>query len=151
MATININQIKEEAAQLYLNGDYFCSEAIVSVIRKYFDPNMPECAIAMASGYPVGIGGSMCTCGAVSGGVLALGYFFGRVAPKDKKIKHAMALAKELHDYFQSKYKVLCCKVHCHGMKLGSKQHMQQCAMYTGDIAAKTAEIIARELKITVS
>ena len=148
MEKIDLGKIREEAEQLYLNGDYFCSEAIVSTIRKYFDPQMPEQAIAMASGFPVGIGGSMCTCGAVSGGVVALGYFFGRVKPKDKKIKKVMALSKELHDYFQSQYKVLCCKVQCKGMKLGTKEHMSQCAGYTGDLAAKTAEIIARELKL---
>lgn len=31
---------------------------------------------------PTGIGGSGCVCGAVTGGVLALGYFFGRTLTK---------------------------------------------------------------------
>ena len=146
MEKINIETIKKEARQLYLDGDYYCSEAIISVIRKYFAPDMPEQAIAMGSGFPVGIGGSMCVCGAVSGGVMALGYFFGRVNPKDTKVQKAMMLSKELHDYFQSNHKVLCCRVHCKGMELGSPEHMEQCAGFTGDIAAKTAEIIAREL-----
>ena len=143
---IDIKALKEEAEQLYLQGDYYCSEAIVSVIRRYFAPDMPEQAIAMASGFPVGIGGSMCTCGAVSGGVIALGYFFGRTKPKDSKVKKSMALSKELHDYFKDNHKVLCCKIHTKGIKLGSKDHMAKCAMFTGEIAAKTAEIIAREL-----
>ena len=146
MDKINIKTINEEAEGLYLNGDYYCSEAIISTIRKHFDPDMPEQAIAMASGFPIGIGGSMCVCGAVSGGVMALGYFFGRTTPKDSKVNKAMAMSKELHDYFQSKYKTLCCRVHCDGMVLGSPEHMEQCAKFTGDVAAKTAEIIAREL-----
>jgi C_GCAxxG_C_C family probable redox protein len=147
---VNIDTIREDAEQLYLNGDYYCSEAIISVIRKYIDPNMPGQVVAMGSGFPVGIGGSMCICGAVSGGVMALGYFFGRVNPKDVKVQKAMALSKELHDYFQNKYSVLCCRVHCKGMELGSQVHMEQCAKFTGDIAAKTAEIIARELMLYV-
>jgi C_GCAxxG_C_C family probable redox protein len=147
---ININTIRKEAEQLYLNRDYYCSEAIMFIIHKHFAPDMPEQAIAMASGFPVGIGGSMCICGAVSGGVMALGYFFGRVNPKDAKVQKAMALSKELHDYFQSKYKVLCCRVHCNGMELGSPTHMEQCAKFTGDIAVKTAEIIMRELGIQI-
>jgi C_GCAxxG_C_C family probable redox protein len=143
---INISAIKEEAEQLYRDGDYYCSEAIIATIRKHFDPNMPEEAIAMGSGFPVGIGGSMCICGAVSGGVLALGYFFGRVKPKDTKVKKAMELSKELHDFFQGKNKVLCCKVLCRGMELGSDEHKKQCVAFTGEVAVKTAELIAREL-----
>ena len=110
MSKINLNSIKMDAENLYRNGDYYCSEAIISTIRKHFDPNMPEQAIAMGSGFPVGIGGSMCVCGAVSGGVVALGYFFGRVTPKDDKVAKAMKLSKELHDSFQTNRKALCCR-----------------------------------------
>jgi len=150
MNKINIATIKEEAERLYLNGDYYCSEAIISVIRNHFDPDMPEQAIAMGSGFPVGIGGAMCICGAVSGGVIVLGYFFGRVRPKDTSVQKAMVLSKELHDYFQSNNNVLCCKILCKEMELGSKKHMEQCARFTGEIAAKTSEIIARELNIEI-
>ena len=148
MNKINLNAIKMEAEQLYRDGDYYCSEAIISTIRKYFDPNMPEQAIAMGSGFPVGIGGSLCICGAVSGGVIALGYFFGRVAPKDVKVQKAMALSKELHDSFQNNHKVLCCRILTKGMKLGSAEHLKQCVAFTGEVAVKTAQIIARELNI---
>jgi len=150
MNKVNIAKIKEEAEQLYLNGDYYCSEAIVSIIRDYFAPDMPERVIAMGSGFPVGIGGSMCICGAVSGGVIVLGYFFGRVSPKDTKVQKAMTVSKELHDYFQTNNKVLCCKILCNGLELGSQEQMEQCAKFTGEIAAKTAEIIARELDIGI-
>ena len=150
MDKLKLNSIKMEAEQLYRDGDYYCSEAIISTIRKHFAPDMPEQAIAMASGFPVGIGGSMCICGAVSGGVIALGYFFGRVNPKDTKVQNAMALSKELHDYFQSNHKVLCCKILCKGMELGSQEHMAQCIAFTGEVAVKTAQIIARELNIEI-
>jgi hypothetical protein len=36
-------------------------------------------------------------------------------------------------------------------MKLGSPEHMEQCVAFTGEIAEKTAEIIARELKIDIA
>jgi len=146
MSKIDIEIIRKEAEQLYRDGDYYCSEAIIATIRKHFAPEMPEQAIAMGSGFPVGIGGAMCVCGAISGGVAMLGYFFGRVKPKDAKVQQAMALSKELYDYFQNQNKVLCCRVLCKGMELGSPEHMKQCIAFTGDIAAKTAEIIEREL-----
>ena len=41
----------------------------------------------MASGFPVGMGGSGCTCGAVVGGIMAIGMFFGRVQAKDSKVQ----------------------------------------------------------------
>ena len=145
---INLNMIKEEAEQLYRNGDFYCSEAIIYTIRKHLAPDMPEQAIAMGSGFPVGIGGALCTCGAVAGGVITLGYFFGRVSPKDAKVQKTMELSKELHDYFQERNKVLCCKILTKGMTLGSPVHLEQCIRFTGEIALKTAEIITRELGI---
>ena len=146
--TIDIPAIKKEAEDLYREGKYYCSEAIIATIRKHFDTNMPEQAIAMGSGFPIGIGGAMCNCGAVSGGVVLLGYFFGRTLPGDEKVKKAMELAKELHDYFESQHKTLCCRILTKGMELGSPVHMKQCIAFTGEIAAKTAEIIARELQL---
>ena len=150
MRKINLQVIKAEAELLYSSGDFYCSEAIIYTIRKNFAPDMPEEAIAMGSGFPVGIGGSMCTCGALAGAVVVLGYFFGRVAPKDVKVQKAMELSKELHDYFKQKNKVLCCKILTKGMTLGSPIHMEQCVRFTGEIAVKTAEIIARELGFEV-
>jgi C_GCAxxG_C_C family probable redox protein len=147
---INITEIKNEAEALYRDGDFFCSEAIVYTIRKHIDPDIPIDAVALASGFPVGMGGAQCTCGAVSGGIMCLGHFFGRTEPKSEKVQKAMALSKELHDYFIANHKNLCCRILTRGMELGSPVHMAQCISFTGEIAAKTAEIIGRELKLTV-
>jgi len=145
---INLEDIRKEAEGYYANGDYYCSEAIVATIRNQFRVDMPIEAIAMSSGFPVGVGGSKCICGAVSGGVMCIGYFFGRTNPKDLKVNKTLELAKELHDYFATKNKVLCCRILTKDMILGSEIHMKQCVSFTGDIAVKTAEIIARELDI---
>jgi C_GCAxxG_C_C family probable redox protein len=147
---INVNAIQKDAEALYRNGDFYCSEAIVSVIRKHIAHEMPEQAISMASGFPLGLGGAQCVCGAVSGGIMCLGYFFGRTQPGDTNVEKTMSLAKELHDYFTKQHKVLCCRVLTKGMELGSSVHMDQCISFTGEIAAKTAEIIAREAGIKI-
>jgi len=148
---INLTVIRDEAANHYLNGDFYCSEAIVAVIRKYLQVDMPIEAVAMASGFPIGVGGAQCLCGAVPGGVLCIGYFFGRTIPKDTKVNKAMELSNELITFFKSKHKVPCCKVHVEGMELGSDVHKKQCASFTGEVAEKTAEIIVRELNIRIS
>jgi len=100
----------------------------------------------MAPGFPIGMGGSGCTCGAVVGGVMALGLFFRRTQPKDEKVQLTMKLANELHDNFKSKHKFLCCRILTKGMVLGSAAHMKQCICFTGEVAEETAKIIVREL-----
>ena len=145
---VSIKKIQEDAERLFRKGDFYCSEAIVSSIKSNFDLDMPDEMIAMASGFPVGIGKSKCVCGAVSGGVLSLGYFFGRTKGGDPKVQNTLKLANELQESFKKNHKVLCCKILTRGMDMASGEHKQQCISFTGEIAAKTAEIVVRELGI---
>ncbi len=148
ISEIDLQRVKDTAENYYRNRDFYCSEAIVKTIRDSFELNLPDEIIAMASGFPIGMGNSGCTCGAVVGGIMALGMFFGRTSGKDPKVEKTMALAHELHDIFQSKHKMLCCRILTKGMKLGSPEHMKQCISFTGEVAETTASIIAREYKI---
>ena len=150
ISDLNLNKIRVEAEDYYRNGDFYCSEAIVSVIRKHFAVEMPVEAIAMASGFPIGIGGAKCVCGAISGGILCIGYFFGRTTSKDSKVEKAMSLSNELYKSFINNHQVSCCSVLTKNMVFGSGEHINQCASFTGEVAVKTAEIIARELKIKI-
>lgn len=145
---VSIKKIKEDAEELYRKGDFYCSEAIVSSIKNNFEIDMPEEMIAMASGFPVGIGKSKCICGAISGGVMCLGYFFGRTKGGDSKVVKTLELANELQESFKNNHKVLCCKVLTRGMDMGSGEHKNQCISFTGEVAAKAAEIIVRELNL---
>ncbi len=56
-----------------------------------------------------------------------------------------------LQQSFKDNHKVLCCKVLTKNMEMGSDIHMKQCIEFTGEIAKKTAEIIARELNIKIT
>jgi len=144
--TAVIERIRERAEAYYRNGEFYCSEAILKTIKDEFNVDISDKVIAMASGFPVGIGGSGCTCGALTGGVMTLGLFFGRDTGKDPRVNHAMQLSKELHDDFKNTRKSTCCRVLTKGMVLGSDEHMKQCIAITGEIAAKTATIIMREM-----
>jgi C_GCAxxG_C_C family probable redox protein len=145
---IDVKKIRQDAEELFSKGDFYCSEAIVSSIKNNLSVNMPDEMIAMASGFPVGIGKSKCICGAVSGGVMMLGYFFGRTSGGDPKVQKTLELANELQDSFKANHKVLCCKVLTKGMDMSSGEHKEQCVSFTGEIAQKSAEIIRRELNI---
>jgi len=145
---IDINKIRVTAENYYRNGDFYCSEAIVKTIKDEFGLAVSDDIVAMASGFPVGIGGSGCTCGAVSGGIMAIGLFFGRTESKDPKVDKAMALSKELHDIFKGRHNSLCCRVLTKDMTLGSPKHMEQCISFTGEVAEEAAKIIVRELNL---
>lgn len=145
---VDLDRIKATAEAYYRNGDYYCSEAIVRTIRDEFGLDLPDEVIALSSGFPVGMGGSGCTCGAIAGGTMAIGMFFGRTQPKDPRVDQAMALSRELHDAFLANHRSVCCRVLTKGMVLGSPDHMDQCIAFTGEVALKTARLIVRELEV---
>lgn len=146
---IDVEKVRQDAEEYFRRGDYYCSEAIVASVRDNIAPGMPDSMIAAASGFPVGVGRSKCMCGAVSGGVMSLGYVFGRTGPSsaaDPKSVKTLALANELQQAFRDSHRVLCCSVQTKGMDMASGEHKAQCISFTGEMAAKTAEIIAREI-----
>ena len=150
---ISIKQVRHDAEEVFRIGGFYCSEAIVSSVRKNIDPNMPIELVAAASGFPIGVGRAKCMCGAISGAVICLGYFFGRnhpTTPTDPKSQKTMELAYELQESFRQSHKTLCCHIHVKGMDLAGGEHKAQCVGFTGEMATKTAEIIARELGLEV-
>jgi len=149
MSQEKIENVKNDAEELFRSGGFYCSEAVVAAIRKNLAPQMPQSLIASASGFPVGVGRSKCMCGAVSGAVICMGYFFGRVNPtnpQDPVSQNCLKLTNELQESFRKNHKgVLCCSVQTKGMDMASGEHKAQCIAFTGEMAAKVAEIILRE------
>jgi len=130
----------------YLAGDFYCSETVLKVICEHFDTVLPDDIVSLASAFPRGVGGSGCICGALVGGTMALGMFFGRTRRRTtSRSKKAMELSKELHDLFRSKLKAACCRVLTKKLVLGSPEHKQQCSRIAGRVAEETAKIIIRE------
>ena len=147
---VSIQKIQKEGEDLF-RGGFFCSEAVVSVIRSNFELDIPEEVIAMASGFPVGIGRSKCLCGAVSGGIMALGIFFGRTKQGDPKVEKNLEVAKELHDWFKvaNGKNALCCRIITQEFDMQKGEHKEHCIHLTGLVAKKVAEIVVREFKLT--
>ncbi len=143
----DILAVQTTASNYYRNGDFYCSEAIVKTIRDAYELEYDDEVIKLASGFPVGMGGSGCACGAIAGGIMAIGMIFGRARAKGPEIDLAMRLSKKLHDYFKKAHKSTCCRVLTRNMTLGSPDHMNQCIAITGEIAAETARLINDELK----
>lgn len=149
---VSVTAIAQNAEQNFRDG-FFCCEALMAAIRDGFELDIPDEVIAMASGMAVGVGRSGCLCGAVNGGVLALGLFFGRTekkGPTDPKVQKCMQLTNELHSWFKeaNQKNSVCCRVLTKEFDMGKGEHKEQCIYFTGLCARKTAEIIVRELDL---
>ena len=147
---VSVAKIAKDAEDLF-RGGFFCSEAVVSSSRSNFEMDVPEEVIAMASGFPIGIGRSKCLCGAVSGGVMAIGLVFGRTVQKDPQVEQTLLLSKELHDWFKEANgkNALCCRILTKEFDMGAGEHKEQCIRFTGLVAGKVAEMIIREKGLT--
>lgn len=142
----DIKEIRECAESYYANADFFCSEAVLKAVVEGFDRELSHEVLAMSSGFPVGIGGAGCTCGALNGGVMALGYFFGRSMAKGGEVRKAMKLSRQLHDKFTELNRCTCCRMLTKGMEKGSAEHKKQCVRFTGEVAEEVSQIIKDNL-----
>lgn len=148
--SVSPTKVAKDAEELY-RGGYFCCEALMCAIRDNFELDVPDAVIAMSSGMSVGAGRSGCMCGALNGGILALGMFFGRTeqkGPNDPKVQKCMSLSNELHQFFKTKNgkNSACCRVLTREFDMSKGEHKEQCIGYTGMCAGKVAEMIIREL-----
>ncbi|WP_422148534.1 C-GCAxxG-C-C family protein [Methanoregula sp.] len=139
------SRIRKIAEEYYRSGRYYCSEAIVKTINDEFGFGYPDDIVKLASGFSIGMGSAGCACGAVTGGVMALGMVFGREEPGDPSIDRCLAFSRELHAFFISRHGCICCRTLIHGMVLKSPEHLRQCTGLTGEVAEETAKIILRE------
>ncbi|QOV19626.1 C_GCAxxG_C_C family protein [Blautia liquoris] len=150
---VSLKKIQEDAKNNFREG-FFCCEALVSAVKDNFELDVPDQVIAMATGMAVGAGHSGCMCGALNGGILTLGLFFGRTekkGPADPQAVKCMELTNELHDWFRKENgkNAVCCRVLTREFDMGKGEHKEQCIHFTGMCAWKTAQIIVRELGLT--
>lgn len=73
----------EFAAARYYETGLHCGESVVRAVNELAGSPMPPEVFRMASGFCEGISGSRCTCGALAGGVMAMGLLGGRTDPTD--------------------------------------------------------------------
>jgi len=144
---INLKEVELAAESLYKRGGFSCSESVMSTIIDCFELQIPKEVIALTSGFSGGIGKSGCTCGALAGGVMALGIFFGRSEEGDPKVKKNHELTNELYQAFYTRTEkdAVCCRVLTKGFDMEVGEHKNHCSKYVGFIARKVAEIIIRE------
>lgn len=53
---IDMDQLRKDAVEIF-NAGFACSESVIYAIRKNFEIDLSDDAIAMSSGFPWGLGG----------------------------------------------------------------------------------------------
>ncbi len=139
-----VETARRKAEEFYRSGQFLCSEAVFLVANEFLGRPVPDDMVRLASGFPVGMGKAGCSCGALTGGVMALGLKYGRSTP-GAATPGMFEAAKELHDRFRARRQCVCCRALIRKFEFGSPEHIQQCITITGEVAADVVELLQRE------
>jgi C_GCAxxG_C_C family probable redox protein len=138
--------IRQRTFNLMSTGRMMCSEAVLSVLNQGLGGGLPpDVAMKVAAGFPEGIGGSGCICGALTGGVIALGLFLSQGNSNSIDRHKAMAASGRLHQDFKSRFGSTCCRVL---IKYGSSEiphYFEACCDRGGWAAEHAARMILAE------
>lgn len=113
------------AGRLFASG-LNCAEAVALAATGSDDPAL----LSLAKPFGGGIGGNKCLCGAISGGVLALGYR-GRG-------QQAGALVKQ----FKAAHRATCCSALSKPYTWKSPEHLANCRRLTESTANMVAKLL---------
>ncbi len=103
---MNISESAPQNAKAYLNKGYNCAEA---TLLSLVEDNAPLDLIKVSTPFGGGLGATRGVCGIVTGGSMAIGYYFGRSNPDDLDIKKLnYKLTRQFLDYIRNNYKMDC-------------------------------------------
>ncbi len=136
-----VEKARNKAEGYFKRGEFYCSEAVFTTINEILGQKLPPETVQLASGFPVGIGQSKCLCGAVTGGVMALGLKYGRTAPGAEMPEGSFPNSADLHDHIINTYGSTCCRVLTKDFDdFGSPERAKHCYQITGEVAAWVME-----------
>lgn len=118
---------REDAGRLFAGGQN-CAQAVFEATTGRNDPEI----LKMAEAFGGGIGGSKCLCGAVTGGVMALG-----LCGKGDR-------AQELVTAFKGRFGMTCCAGLSRPFKWKSREHLANCRQITEETAQLVADLLKR-------
>lgn len=126
------------ASDYFLNG-FHCAESVASAVLESRNID-PAQATMHATPFGGGVGKSFCDmCGALSGGLIAIGHFHGRTQ-RGKNWDSPAEMGKELREHFIEQYgETNCGKLR---ERFGDRQ-MEKCAQIVEAVSQATKEIIA--------
>jgi C_GCAxxG_C_C family probable redox protein len=141
---VNKNEIQEKTYRYFLSG-YHCAESIARAVMESqvepFDPNW----IKAASAFQGGIGKcKQDACGALTGGVVAIGVLKGRTTP-DQDNTEAVNLANQFRERFIKKFGSTNCAVLLKTVVDPNPEYT--CKHLTRDAAGLLADVMMEQSK----
>ncbi len=135
-------QVEQRAFDLFQSG-FNCAEAVSTAIVESCASKQERYTSKVATAFGGGFGGTKCeTCGALTGGMIALGWLFGRTEPGADKQK-AYALATEFRNRFLDAFDATQCKAVLDAF--GKQENLIKCKHMTGAAAGILFDILQAE------
>ena len=127
---------------LYRDDNLNCAESVLKALLVEAGHACPPELLKLASAFGHGMGGAGCACGALVGGEMAIGYFLGRTESKGKAPAGCTKAAKELHSRFVALNRATCCRILHKGLKHGTPEQKQSCALRSGGGGRLAAQLL---------
>lgn len=125
----------------YFQSGFHCAEAISKAILEFHAGEQSAALPRIASGFGGGIGKSKeDVCGALSGGIIAIGYLYGRMN-SDEDLQKVMEVSAEFRKRFIQEAGSTNCAVIL--QRFGDQENMTKCKRMT----VRAAKILSDLLK----
>lgn len=141
--TTRSDELAARAVALRAELGYNCAQAVACALAPEIGADAEACYV-LSEGFGGGMGGHTETCGAISGGVMALGQVSsGGTALSGTTKKRTYELTRELVERFGAKNgSTICCELKGAGCEHGP---LRSCPGCIEDAVKITTEIIARQ------
>ncbi|MFH1983161.1 MAG: C-GCAxxG-C-C family protein [Pseudomonadota bacterium] len=135
-----------ELARIHFESrSYMCAESVLLALNSALGGGLTDAhAVALSAPFSEGMGGSGCTCGALSGAVLAIGLFTGN-GEAYRHRRRSRKFANQFHGKFAERFGSACCRVLCRKVRHDTQLHFEHCAGITGEAARLAARLILEQ------
>ena len=129
---VNLEEMKKYGDNLFHNG-FSCAEAVIYTLNKFYNIGLTEKEMSMCSGFPWGLGGGGCICGALASASMVLSHFYGRKSINIGRDDKCFIMSKRLHDEFKQKCGATCCRILMKGLEKDDPRRKAYCSSYVSN------------------
>ena len=129
---VDLNEMKQYGDKLFHNG-FSCAEAVIYTLNKFYDIGLTEKEMSMCSGFPWGLGGGGCICGALASASMVLSHFFGRKSETVGRDDKCFEINNRLHNMFKEKNGATCCRILMKGLDRNDDRRKAYCSSYVSN------------------
>lgn len=130
------------AEQYFREDKNNCAETVFRAIMQASGHPCPIEVLKMASPFGRGMGEAGCACGALIGGEMALGVFFGRDKESGFAPDICARAAKLLHKRFMEQNGAACCRILHKRTPFGTPEQFDSCCVRAVNASELAARVI---------